>query len=1109
MKLDKIHRFITLGGPDCQYRFHPTGDVYDILHSGIMANLFRGNPRDGSLNNIYLRVYEGGTAHCYPLLGIASGSRILRGANSLVQEGHVHGICYRVTFRPVQNIWFWDVQLSGQGRDVDLVYGQDIGVNGPGGIFSNDLYNSQYLGHSVFASDTGYAVCSRHNMGTGTHAYMQQGVLGANAVHYSTDGLQFFGLSAKATGRPAALAGDLEDVNLQNEFAYTALQTERFTLSGQKQLAFYGMLRKDHPEAVTALEYRDEIRLALEAARACTDTLEAVAPVKKCDSFGEDLVSLSYGPGEIAALYPVQELKEEKDGRLLSFFTPDHAHIVTKEKEMLVERPHGTIIITPPDTDKVNSALISSTHYIYGVFNSHVVVGNTDSHKLLSTPRNTLNLLRHTGQRLYVRLDGKYRMLTVPGLYEMGMNYSRWYYKTEEDTFVVTSYTMNTGCGVRTDVKALSGKAYDFIVTGHITIGPDEQAHDILCDPIDGGLRFPMATREYPDTFYEFRLPGCAFTLSDDRIFFENENAFDPSLLTFSVPGKDSFSICITGWLEKPTQAEKAAFDAAIENARFETEAAAAHAYYTALTRSFRLSLPGTADAGVQRRIRIMNSTVYWYAHNAMIHFATPHGMEQPSGAAWGTRDICQGPMEFFLATGHHALARDVLLHIFAHQEVSTQEWPQWFMFDRYTYNAGECHGDVIFWPLKALADYILSSGDTSILEEAVPYLDAPERKDTLLEHIQLALENIRSTRLIGDTGLITYAGGDWDDTLQPASEALKRDLVSAWTEALAYQTCTALSRALALPCGGIAQELAQLALQLKAAFETYLIADGTVAGFLMYRQGEAKPMLHPSDTQTGIRYRLLPMTRSIIAELVDPDQAKENVRLIRENLKCPDGVRLMDRPASYTGGPSKLFLRAEQAANVGREISLQYTHAHIRYVEAMAKLGHAQEAWDSLFVVNPILIRESVPNAVVRQSNLYFSSSEGAYKDRYEYAEKFHLLASGSIPVKGGWRLYSSGPGIYTNQLVSSVLGIRICAEGLILDPAVPAQLDGLHFEYTCFGRKFTFVYRVGGGENLRAVSGSQELAGTLCPNPYRRGGLLIDRGTLESCSDTVEIFC
>lgn len=68
--------------------------------------------------------------------------------------------------------------------------------------------------------------------------YLQQGILGAKAAHYSTDGLQFFGLSSKENNAPEALIGNLSDKNLQYEFSYTALQTERFALNGEKDFLF-------------------------------------------------------------------------------------------------------------------------------------------------------------------------------------------------------------------------------------------------------------------------------------------------------------------------------------------------------------------------------------------------------------------------------------------------------------------------------------------------------------------------------------------------------------------------------------------------------------------------------------------------------------------------------------------------------------------------------------------------------------------------------------------------------------------------------------------------------------------------------------------------------
>jgi cellobiose phosphorylase len=116
----------------------------------------------------------------------------------------------------------------------------------------------------------------------------------------------------------------------------------------------------------------------------------------------------------------------------------------------------------------------------------------------------------------------------------------------------------------------------------------------------------------------------------------------------------------------------------------------------------------------------------------------------------------------------------------------------------------------------------------------------------------------------------------------------------------------------------------------------------GTVAGYAIFDQGREAPelLLHPSDVRTGLRYSLLPMTRSIIAGLFTPEQAQHHLRIIREHLLFPDGARLMDQPAAYHGGTERTFRRAESAAFFGREIGLMYTHAHLRYAEAMAVLG-------------------------------------------------------------------------------------------------------------------------------------------------------------------------
>ena len=62
---------------------------------------------------------------------------------------------------------------------------------------------------------------------------------------------------------------------------------------------------------------------------------------------------------------------------------------------------------------------------------------------------------------------------------------------------------------------------------------------------------------------------------------------------------------------------------------------------------------------------------------------------------------------------------------------------------------AGDSHGDIIVWPLKALCDYIEATGDLAILDEKVAWRDektmarAPE-PDTIAVHVEKLLDTVR-----------------------------------------------------------------------------------------------------------------------------------------------------------------------------------------------------------------------------------------------------------------------------------------------------------------------------------------------------------------------------
>lgn len=414
---------------------------------------------------------------------------------------------------------------------------------------------------------------------------------------------------------------------------------------------------------------------------------------------------------------------------------------------------------------------------------------------------------------------------------------------------------------------------------------------------------------------------------------------------------------------------------------------------------------------------------------------------------------------------------------------------------------AHESHGDIIIWPLRTLGIYLKATRDLSILNEQVPYMSKKDNafvwpEKTLLDHIVSTLDCIEAS-YIPNTHLPRYGGGDWDDTLQPANHDLTSKMVSGWTIALLYDALNTLAIELSdLP---LSKRLNQMKEDMQKDYETYMVKAGVPAGFIVFNDnGSIDYLLHPSDQQTGLKYRLLALKRPIISEMIDKSQATSYKDLIVKELKHPDGVRLMDTAVTYRGGLKTYFSRAETAANFGREIGIQYCHAHIRFIEAMAKLGEPNLAFEALYTINPIDIQKSVPNANYRQSNVYFSSSDAAFKDRYEAKRDFEKVRKGLIPVKAGWRMYSSGPGIYLNQMVSNVLGFKQYHQGLWIDPALPSELDGLQLHYHMGPYPLEVSYQFGAAEQVKI--NHQTVHSTPMHNRYRHAGVWIEAGLLKA---------
>jgi 1,2-beta-oligoglucan phosphorylase len=1056
-----------------------------MLAPGLMLNLFPGNELEGGPANLWLRRRDaGGAWRAAPLLGPRSPLAMHRAEGAFEMRGLWDGLALRLQLRLAaeQPVLFWHLQAEnrgGVGCEIAPVLVQDVGLADYGAVRTNEFYVSHYIDlQPLHDARHGVLLAARQNQAQdGRHPWLLAGSL-RRAERFATDAAQVWGHAARAgaTLPPAALAG-LPGARLQHEHAVLALQDEALQLPpGAREAAgFFLALQVHHPESSSDADLALlPALLDLPEARPGEPLEEpGLPPAASLFATAGSLASLDLDGPACDALFPGERRHEERDdgGALLSFFTGDGSHVVLRAKELLVQRPHGHIL-RAGDHLVPDEGALTSTCWMGGVFHSMLTQGHVSINRLLSTRRSLLGLFRSAGLRLFVQPPaGDWQLLDLPSAFEMQPQRCRWIYAHDGGLIEVVASAGAVPDAMGLTLRTLQGPALALRASLHLAMGGDDGAaplkpawahsgDQLRITPPEGS---PLAER-FPGGALVVDAPGIVIVGGDGRLFDDGVSRGESVVCLDFMPAQH-FTLMLRGEL-------------------LATEAPPAG----------QLVLPRWQHPLLMQ----LQDILPWYAHNALVHYLSPRGLEQYSGGGWGTRDVCQGPLEMLLALGRTAPVRDLLLRVFAAQNTDG-DWPQWFMFfeREAAIRAGDSHGDIVFWPLLALAQYLIASGDAALLDEALPFHEG--EVTTLAEHVARALALIRR-RVVPGTGLAAYWHGDWNDSLQPADPALRERLCSAWTVTLHHQMLHTLARAFAQI--GRADESARLVAEaagVRAEFQRLLVQDDVVAGYALFpEQGERELWIHPADRRTGLRYSLLPMMHAVLDSLLTPAQAQRQAELIAQHLTGPDGARLFDAPLPYRGGPSRLFQRAETSSFFGREIGIMYMHAHLRHAQMLAHLGRAEAFLQALLLAHPIALRDRVKSASPRQANCYYSSSDAAFPDRYVAQAEYGRVLAGEVLLDGGWRIYSSGPGIALGLVIGSLLGLRLEQGELVVDPVMPPVLDGLQVQLQLADLRFELNYRVGprghGVERVRDEAG-HELHAARRPHAYRMGALALPR--------------
>ena len=836
-----------------------------------------------------------------PLTGPAASGTIT--ADGTVTTEH-QGLLARARLAATEggDGWAWTITLHGTGTEaveVDLLHTLDAALAARDHIRRNEQYVAQYLDLTPVAlpGDT-LALAVRQNLPEGEVPWA---VIGADApvAQWGTDALQ---LLDRATGAGLDPARDLPSERLQHEHTLAALRTAPIVLAPGEEwsTSFWGAVLADHPTATSPQDaalitaVRAQLTLpappaAAEGAPLPVSLLARAAELPVEPATTADLEDLVGGP-----LHLVERHGEE----VLAAFGPE-GHVVTAAKERAVLRPHGHIQQATAHAE-ADLAAVASTVWMRGVLCSQLTVGHASSGELTGVRRSYLGLGRHSGVRLLHRAPGgEWELLGVPSAWSTTATSSSWLYRGAHGTIRLSSQVTLPG-GVLVTIDHEDSRTDDAGELLLLVDGTEQLAAGITAD-------------------------GTPVPLADDAALFEDGTAHGSGLRTAALGTAGHVEVRLG-----------TADDASA-------------------TEAYAPRLPALTGADGEEAAAL-GEMLGWLAQNAAVHFRSPRGLEQYTGGAWGTRDVCQGPVGLLLATDEPAALRTTLLAVVgAQQEDGT--WPQWF--DYLPGHAGpglrDSHGDVVYWPLRAIGEYLDTTGDASLLAETAPWvgetaLGAPT---SVLDHLLRAVEHLSRART-EDPRLPAYGHGDWNDSLQPARPELASHLCSTWTTELEITALTVLAEGLEqhAASGPDADAAAALAARCRAiaagaaeAFAEVLLVDGELAGYGLLENGGVDHLVHPTDTVTGLRHGSLQMIHALTDELLTPEQARHHLDLIDEHLAGPTGVYLFDRPVEYHGGVMEVFQRAETATFWGREIGLMYMHSHLRFIEALTRLGEADRA--------------------------------------------------------------------------------------------------------------------------------------------------------------------
>ena len=313
--------------------------------------------------------------------------------------------------------------------------------------------------------------------------------------------------------------------------------------------------------------------------------------------------------------------------------------------------------------------------------------------------------------------------------------------------------------------------------------------------------------------------------------------------------------------------------------------------------------------------------------------------------------------------------------------------------------------------------DYLAFTDDYSVLDEIFPYYDAPDKKESGLEHLVAGMEYLTNPEHIGEHGLVKMQGGDWLDCLSAAGIKGRGETVMVSCQlvmCLRYLTEILAKR------GTQEKKYLAFATDLEKAINENSFNEAGFYNGVFTDEGE---WIFSTKDPDGERRVYAPTNAYAIISGVA--KGKENSVLDNlKGLRTENGYKLFTTPFGFkpvhgigkmgTGDFQPFFAENGSVYNHGSQCFL---------LRALAEVGDGETFSDVLNFALPLYADYHAPDALC-----------GA---PYAITNCYHLVPS--FHGRTGFSFLTGSVAMIERAIYSWMLGIRFGLDEIVIKPCLP----------------------------------------------------------------------